>query len=88
MLLIWLHGMLLARENPVKHIYEDLVEAGFQPLAGKLLETTLHCPLPGCSAVQRHLLLLLGRCNCGRAGGQPSFLGLCPPGGGVWGDIP
>ncbi|XP_061225546.1 ankyrin repeat and death domain-containing protein 1B isoform X7 [Neopsephotus bourkii] len=33
MLLIWLHGMLLARQNPVKHIYEDLVEAGFQPLA-------------------------------------------------------
>ncbi|KQK83517.1 ankyrin repeat and death domain-containing protein 1B [Amazona aestiva] len=33
MLLIWLHGMLLARQNPVKHIYEDLVEGGFQPLA-------------------------------------------------------
>ncbi|KFO62919.1 Ankyrin repeat and death domain-containing protein 1B, partial [Corvus brachyrhynchos] len=36
MLLIWLHGTLLAHQNPVKHLYEDLVDAGFQPLAGKL----------------------------------------------------
>ncbi|KFP41065.1 Ankyrin repeat and death domain-containing protein 1B, partial [Chlamydotis macqueenii] len=36
MLLIWLHGILLDHQNPVKHIYEDLVEAGFQPSAGKL----------------------------------------------------
>ncbi|NXW58152.1 AKD1B protein, partial [Eurystomus gularis] len=36
MLLIWLHGILLAHQNPVKHIYEDLVEAGFQPLAEKI----------------------------------------------------
>lgn len=36
MLLIWLHGTLLARQNPVKHIFEDLVKAGFQHLAGKL----------------------------------------------------
>lgn len=43
MLLIWLHGILLAHQNPVKRIYEDLVEAGFQPVAGKLLESTLHC---------------------------------------------
>ncbi|XP_061875441.1 ankyrin repeat and death domain-containing protein 1B isoform X2 [Colius striatus] len=35
MLLIWLHGVLLAHQNPVKHIYEDLVKAGFQPLAEK-----------------------------------------------------
>lgn len=41
MLLIWLHGILLAHQNPVKHIYEDLVDAGFRPLAGKL------CPLCG-----------------------------------------
>ncbi|KAM4752205.1 ankyrin repeat and death domain-containing protein 1B isoform 8-T8 [Cyanocitta cristata] len=33
MLLIWLHGTLLAHQNPVKHLYEDLVAAGFQPLA-------------------------------------------------------
>uniref|UniRef100_A0A8C6K492 Uncharacterized protein n=1 Tax=Melopsittacus undulatus TaxID=13146 RepID=A0A8C6K492_MELUD len=33
MLLIWLHVMLLAGQNPIKHLYEDLVEAGFQPLA-------------------------------------------------------
>ncbi|XP_054138586.1 ankyrin repeat and death domain-containing protein 1B [Melozone crissalis] len=32
-LLIWLHGTLLAHQNPVKHLYEDLVEAGLQPLA-------------------------------------------------------
>lgn len=36
MLLIWLHGTLVAHQNPVKHIYEDLVEAGFQPLAEKI----------------------------------------------------
>ncbi|XP_032865049.2 ankyrin repeat and death domain-containing protein 1B isoform X1 [Tyto alba] len=36
MLLIWLHGILLAHQNPIKHIYEDLVEAGFQPLAEKI----------------------------------------------------
>lgn len=35
MLLIWLHGTLLAHQNPVKHIFKDLVEAGFQHLAGK-----------------------------------------------------
>ncbi|XP_064259442.1 ankyrin repeat and death domain-containing protein 1B isoform X6 [Passer domesticus] len=33
MLLIWLHGTLLAHQNPVKHLYEDLVGAGLQPLA-------------------------------------------------------
>ncbi|XP_062456481.1 ankyrin repeat and death domain-containing protein 1B [Rhea pennata] len=36
MLLIWLHGTLLAHQNPVKHIYEDLKEAGFQHLAEKI----------------------------------------------------
>ncbi|XP_021147866.1 ankyrin repeat and death domain-containing protein 1B isoform X3 [Columba livia] len=36
MLLIWLHGILLAHQNPVKHIYEDLVDAGFRPLAEKI----------------------------------------------------
>ncbi|XP_030323430.1 ankyrin repeat and death domain-containing protein 1B [Calypte anna] len=36
MLLIWLHGILLAHQNPVKHIYEDLVEAGFRTLAEKI----------------------------------------------------
>ncbi|XP_068781638.1 ankyrin repeat and death domain-containing protein 1B-like isoform X6 [Struthio camelus] len=35
-LLIWLHGILLAHQNPVKHIYEDLMEAGFQHLAEKI----------------------------------------------------
>ncbi|XP_066038368.1 ankyrin repeat and death domain-containing protein 1B [Chamaea fasciata] len=29
MLLIWLHGLLLAHQNTVKHLYEDLVEADF-----------------------------------------------------------
>lgn len=50
MLLIWLHGTLLAHQNPVKHLYEDLVEAGLQPLAGKLTQSTLQCPLGDCSA--------------------------------------
>ncbi|XP_071586127.1 ankyrin repeat and death domain-containing protein 1B isoform X4 [Heliangelus exortis] len=36
MLLIWLHGILLARQNPVKQMHEDLVEAGFQTLAEKI----------------------------------------------------
>ncbi|XP_027719341.1 ankyrin repeat and death domain-containing protein 1B isoform X2 [Vombatus ursinus] len=34
MLLIWLHGILMRRENPMKHLYEDLVNAGFPELAG------------------------------------------------------
>ncbi|KAK4816527.1 hypothetical protein QYF61_017728, partial [Mycteria americana] len=60
MLLIWLHGILLAHQNPVKHIYEDLVEAGFQPLAGKFcgVQSTLHCPLRDRGAVLRSLLVL------------------------------
>ncbi|XP_027527297.1 ankyrin repeat and death domain-containing protein 1B isoform X2 [Neopelma chrysocephalum] len=36
MLLIWLHGTLLAHQNPVKHLYEDLMASGFQPLAEKI----------------------------------------------------
>ncbi|KAM8985065.1 ankyrin repeat and death domain-containing protein 1B isoform 3-T3 [Ara ararauna] len=43
MLLIWLHGMLLAGQNPVKHIYEDLVEAGFQPLAENIRAASSTC---------------------------------------------
>uniref|UniRef100_A0A8C2SPA5 Ankyrin repeat and death domain containing 1B n=1 Tax=Coturnix japonica TaxID=93934 RepID=A0A8C2SPA5_COTJA len=39
MLLIWLHGALLSCQNPVKLIFKDLVEAGFQHLAGKLFLT-------------------------------------------------
>ncbi|KAH0628018.1 hypothetical protein JD844_008667 [Phrynosoma platyrhinos] len=35
MLLIWLHGVLMAGQNPIKYLYEDLVRAGFQQLAGK-----------------------------------------------------
>ncbi|XP_074851539.1 DNA polymerase kappa [Carettochelys insculpta] len=36
MLLIWLHGVLLTHQNPVKHIYEDLVNVGFQQVAEKI----------------------------------------------------
>ncbi|XP_074984631.1 ankyrin repeat and death domain-containing protein 1B isoform X4 [Caretta caretta] len=36
MLLIWLHGVLLAHQNPVKYIYEDLVHVGFQQVADKI----------------------------------------------------
>ncbi|XP_010723863.2 ankyrin repeat and death domain-containing protein 1B [Meleagris gallopavo] len=36
MLLIWLHGTLLAHQNPVRQIFKDLVEAGFQHLAEKI----------------------------------------------------
>ncbi|XP_036598188.1 ankyrin repeat and death domain-containing protein 1B [Trichosurus vulpecula] len=35
MLLIWLHGILMRRENPMKHLYEDLVNVGFPELAEK-----------------------------------------------------
>ncbi|XP_042310083.1 ankyrin repeat and death domain-containing protein 1B isoform X2 [Sceloporus undulatus] len=36
MLLIWLHGVLMAGQNPIKYLYEDLVRAGFQQLAEKM----------------------------------------------------
>ncbi|XP_072848765.1 ankyrin repeat and death domain-containing protein 1B isoform X2 [Pogona vitticeps] len=36
MLLIWLHGVLIAGQNPIKHLYEDLVKCGFQQLAEKM----------------------------------------------------
>uniref|UniRef100_A0A8D0LA43 Ankyrin repeat and death domain containing 1B n=1 Tax=Sphenodon punctatus TaxID=8508 RepID=A0A8D0LA43_SPHPU len=35
MLLIWLHGILLAHQNPIKHLYENLMCTGFQQLAGE-----------------------------------------------------
>lgn len=76
MLLIWLHGTLLAHQNPVKHIYEDLVEAGLQPSAGKLCCT-------------EHITPSSARPQCGAevpAGAGKvwpwwtvsSFLGICP----------
>ncbi|KAM4808294.1 ankyrin repeat and death domain-containing protein 1B [Rhinophrynus dorsalis] len=34
MLLIWLHGVLLKEENPIKSLYEELVQAGHLQLAG------------------------------------------------------
>ncbi|XP_053303931.1 ankyrin repeat and death domain-containing protein 1B [Spea bombifrons] len=33
MLLIWLHGVLLTEQNPIKSLYEDLVETGHHQLA-------------------------------------------------------
>ncbi|KAF7250314.1 Ankyrin repeat and death domain-containing protein 1B [Varanus komodoensis] len=36
MLLIWLHGVLMAGQNPIKHLYEDLVRGGFQQIAEKI----------------------------------------------------
>nr|XP_028604864.1 ankyrin repeat and death domain-containing protein 1B isoform X1 [Podarcis muralis] len=36
MLLIWLHGILMAGQNPVKYLYEDLVKGGFRDLAEKI----------------------------------------------------
>ncbi|XP_073480142.1 ankyrin repeat and death domain-containing protein 1B [Aquarana catesbeiana] len=33
MLLIWLHGILLKKENPIKALYEDLVRMGHQQMA-------------------------------------------------------
>uniref|UniRef100_A0A9L0TR11 Ankyrin repeat and death domain containing 1B n=1 Tax=Equus caballus TaxID=9796 RepID=A0A9L0TR11_HORSE len=35
-LLIWLHGALLTQAAPVKHLYEELVRAGFPELAEKI----------------------------------------------------
>uniref|UniRef100_A0ACB8E5Y6 Ankyrin repeat and death domain-containing protein 1A n=2 Tax=Sphaerodactylus townsendi TaxID=933632 RepID=A0ACB8E5Y6_9SAUR len=37
MLLIWLHGVVMACENPTKGLYEGLVGIGRQDLAGKKL---------------------------------------------------
>uniref|UniRef100_A0A670XV62 Ankyrin repeat and death domain containing 1B n=1 Tax=Pseudonaja textilis TaxID=8673 RepID=A0A670XV62_PSETE len=33
MFLIWLHGVLIAGQNPIKHLYEDLISMGFPQLA-------------------------------------------------------
>uniref|UniRef100_A0A8C6X728 Ankyrin repeat and death domain containing 1B n=1 Tax=Naja naja TaxID=35670 RepID=A0A8C6X728_NAJNA len=35
MFLIWLHGVLIAGQNPIKHLYEDLISMGFQQVAGE-----------------------------------------------------
>uniref|UniRef100_G1Q1Y8 Ankyrin repeat and death domain containing 1B n=1 Tax=Myotis lucifugus TaxID=59463 RepID=G1Q1Y8_MYOLU len=35
-LLIWLHGALMMQAAPVRHLYEELVRAGFQELAEKI----------------------------------------------------
>lgn len=35
-LLIWLHGALVTQAMPAKHLYEELVRAGFPELAGEL----------------------------------------------------
>ncbi|KAG8130995.1 hypothetical protein E2320_017657 [Naja naja] len=35
MFLIWLHGVLIAGQNPIKHLYEDLISMGFQQVAEK-----------------------------------------------------
>uniref|UniRef100_A0A8C5RWV4 Ankyrin repeat and death domain containing 1B n=1 Tax=Laticauda laticaudata TaxID=8630 RepID=A0A8C5RWV4_LATLA len=37
MFLIWLHGVLITGQNPIKHLYEDLISMGFQQLAGEQL---------------------------------------------------
>ncbi|KAL7988964.1 hypothetical protein Chor_007883 [Crotalus horridus] len=37
MFLIWLHGVLMAGQNPIKYLYEDLISVGFQQLAGEQL---------------------------------------------------
>ncbi|XP_068033348.1 LOW QUALITY PROTEIN: ankyrin repeat and death domain-containing protein 1B [Anomalospiza imberbis] len=42
MLLIWLHGTLLAHQNPVKHLHKALVEAGLQLLAEKIRASIKH----------------------------------------------
>lgn len=35
LLLIWLHGVLIARENPIKNLYEGLMGISRMDLAGK-----------------------------------------------------
>nr|XP_044989174.1 ankyrin repeat and death domain-containing protein 1B [Jaculus jaculus] len=35
-LLIWLHGALMTQHDPAKHLYEELVHAGFPELAEKI----------------------------------------------------
>ncbi len=43
MLLIWLHGVVMAGENPIKGLYEGLVEISRTDLAGEPIE--LPCDL-------------------------------------------
>uniref|UniRef100_A0A7N4PYP7 Ankyrin repeat and death domain containing 1B n=1 Tax=Sarcophilus harrisii TaxID=9305 RepID=A0A7N4PYP7_SARHA len=43
MLLIWLHGLLIRHENPMKHLYEDLVNAGFPELAASDTDSNTRC---------------------------------------------
>lgn len=38
MLLIWLHGVVMAGENPTKGLYEGLVEISRTDLAGELMK--------------------------------------------------
>ena len=38
MLLIWLHGVVVAGENPIKGLYEGLVEISRTDLAGELIK--------------------------------------------------
>ncbi|XP_047586217.1 ankyrin repeat and death domain-containing protein 1B isoform X5 [Lutra lutra] len=37
-LLIWLHGTLMTQATPVKHLYEELIRAGFPELAEKICQ--------------------------------------------------
>ncbi|EPY77160.1 hypothetical protein CB1_001305005 [Camelus ferus] len=51
-LLIWLHGALVTQATPVKHLYEELVHAGFPELAGKYV---LSSKYPTCKQVRSPL---------------------------------
>lgn len=61
MLLIWLHGMLLTGENPIKGLYEGLVAISRTDLAGEPVSTSLFVPLavllPVCFCLTVSLLL-------------------------------
>lgn len=61
MLLIWLHGVVVAGENPIKGLYEGLVEISRTDLAGEPVK--LHfCVLiyPSISATQNPRKVTVG----------------------------
>lgn len=52
MLLIWLHGVVVAGENPIKGLYEGLVEISRTDLAGEPSASLWFVFLFNCPSVQ------------------------------------
>lgn len=69
MLLIWLHGVVMAGENPIKGLYEGLVEISRTDLAGEPIK--FHCGLYSSKLLEIKLLTrtILGSLACRK--GEP-----------------